>query len=252
MERRSKWKQGEKKPAKLVPRAPCGKYNHNLFVRIANKCLQLMKKNGEVAPQPNKYDPRMDTASYSDSETLMPREGSQVAWSSAWADMIYAFGSVSDTNDEFIEVFGKGCNGIQHRARKLIASGHFDLAKIQVASVAIKANNNDAIIAICIQSVPSMKKEPNWVTAVFDMDTKAFVCPPHNLVPFGITTCTCSNLLTISRLPITFPLFSAAVPQIHSPPAHVYEHSALAAEEGDLLLITLLILPSLCVQSFAM
>jgi hypothetical protein len=171
--------------------APRGKFKTKLFAKIADKVLDLMRRDPERAPQPAKYDPQARCGSYSDEETLMPREGSQVEWSSNWNDVETGLDAVSTLDDDdFEKVFGSGCNGIQTRAKRLIRSGHFDLSKIQVAEVALKSNGNDAI-AIRMQSVPSMKSEPYWVMAVFDCVTKRFVVPPCSRCdcPAGLNGC---------------------------------------------------------------
>jgi hypothetical protein len=133
--------------------------------------------------------------SYSDEEeSLMPRGDSRVVWSSSWEDLDLALSSIVVMNDDdFTDVFGTGCNGIQYRAKRLIVSGHFDLSKVQVAEVALKSNGHDAI-AIRMQSVPSMKKEPYWVMAVIDLATGKFVCPPCSRCDCSAGLNGCSHL----------------------------------------------------------
>ena len=150
-----------------------------------------MKTSPEQAPQPMKYDPRAEGDSYTDMETLITDGGHRVEWSSDWNDLKSALQSISATNnDDFFNIFGKGCTGIQLRSKKLICSGHYDIAKAQVAKVAIKANNHPAV-AIRVQSVPSMKREPYWVMTVFDLQSKKFVGPPSSRCncPAGLGGC---------------------------------------------------------------
>ena len=172
--------------------APTGKYNRRVYVRLVNKVLKSIKTNEERAPQPLKHDDRTDVGAYSDKETLIPRQGSStVYWSSSWEAFKHTLASVADMDDDnFFDIFGYGCSGIQKRAQKLIKSGHFDVSKVQVANVALKSNGHNAI-AIRMKSVPSMKTEPYNVMAVFDCESKKFICAPCSRCecPAGLGGC---------------------------------------------------------------
>jgi 5'-3' exonuclease len=157
--------------------APKGKYIRKDALRRVKKILALIEKHGSNAPQPKEYVTGEEHG-YSNNETLLPPDGNEVIWSKAWDELASALESLDPLNDNsFVDAFGKGRNGIQTRAIRLIVSGHFNIDKIQIANVRLKSNNNPAI-AIRMQSVPSMKSEAYWVLSVFDSETKKFVCPP--------------------------------------------------------------------------
>ena len=142
--------------------------------------LALMEIHGPRSPQPIKYVIDMVPGSYSENEPLIPRPGENVQWSSQWEDVKKYLSAVSTMNDEvFVDIFGGGCTEIKNRAKKLISSGHFDLRKDQVASVSQKSSENPAI-AIHMQSVTSMKKEPYWVMFVIDCETGEIIVVPSS------------------------------------------------------------------------
>ena len=127
-------------------------------MRLCDKVLALMEIHGPRAPQPIKYGIDMVPGSYSENEPLIPRPGEKVQWSLQWEDVKKALSAISTMNDEvFVDILGGYYTGIQNRVKKLIASGHFDLRKVQVASVSQKSSENPHIV-IFMQSVPSMKK----------------------------------------------------------------------------------------------
>lgn len=112
-------------------------------------------------------------------------------WRNAWSDVTELLEEIDTLDDQdFFQSFGKGRNGIQTRAQRLISGGHFNIGKIQTAKCRLKSNGNSAIV-IRIECVPSVKSEAYWVMFVCDMVTKKFVPAPTSRCgcPAGLGGC---------------------------------------------------------------
>ncbi len=173
---------------KLLPR---GKYIRNNCIRLAKRVLRLMEEQDERAPQPREWKEEHQTA-YDEDIPLSTRGNEQtLVWDASWDEVLSVLTQVDTLGDkDFFKLFGRGRNGIQERAKRLITGGHFDISKIQTAKCRIKSNKHDAI-AIRMECVPSMKSEPYWVMLVCDLVTNEFVPAPTSRCgcPAGLGGC---------------------------------------------------------------
>ena len=133
-----------------------GKYDRAKSLRLTKRVLSLMN---DLGPRAREWKEGPENP-YDEEEPLCLLDlGQSFIWTNNWDDFIQAIDSLDPLNDDdFFNSFGRGRNGIQTRAQKLITGGHFDVGKMQTARCRIKTSNDPAI-AIRMEAIPSMKSE---------------------------------------------------------------------------------------------